>query len=277
VTNGNPTPQTLDKVGRDAAMRFARDHYTARNATLVIAGNFDAHKAKKLAKDVFGGWDGGREDKPVTTKAAERNGPEFIGVIGKDESPQMTVTIAYPGPSGIDGQEGARLVIEAMLNLRMGKIRSELGSTYGTYAGRSQQRGPTSYQMRGGVDVERAGESLAYMRQEVDKLRRGEGFDEEFILARRIVLKRLIAESTESYSLAGRLRHIATFGLEPDHYEKLTRFVAATSPAQVRALLETELDPNREIVICMAGRSKLEKAFAEAGINKVRYVDPAKP
>ncbi len=276
VTKGSPTPRTLDRIGHDAAIEFGRKHYTAQNATLIITGNFDLELAKRYIEENFGSWDKGRKDEPVTTAAAVRTEPEFIGVIGKDESPQMTVTIAYPGPAGIDGQQAARMVIEEMLNLRLAKIRTHLGSTYGAYAGRSTRRGPSAYQMGGAVDVARAGESLAYMREQIAALRAGQDFDEDFVLARRVVLKQLLAESTESYTLAGRLLGIASFGLEPDYYEKLTRYVAAVSPAQVKALLQSELDPSKEIVACMAGRAALEKAFAEAGIKAFRLVEPAK-
>ena len=43
-----------------------------------------------------------RTDKPIDPTPRTRTGPEFIGVVGQ-ENPQMTVTIAYPAPAGIDG------------------------------------------------------------------------------------------------------------------------------------------------------------------------------
>lgn len=277
VTNGSPTPKTLGKVGRDAAMNFVRKHYTAKNATLILTGNYDKAEAKRFIKDIFGGWSGGHKDEPVTVKAAERSGPEYIGVIGKDTEPTARITIAYPGPAGIDGQQAARMVLSEMLNQRMSTVRTQLGSTYGAYAGRSTRKGPTSYQMGGLVDVARLGESLKFMREQVAGLRSGDKeFDRDFVVARRIVLKNLLAVSTESYTLARRLRGIAEYNLEPDYYEKLQRYVAAVSPAQIKAMLETELDPQKEIVVVLAGRDAMDKAFGEAGIDNVRFVEPKK-
>ena len=56
--------------------------------------------------------------------------------------------------------DGAKVVaggqsLGPMLNLRMATVREQLGSTYGTYAGRSVRRGPTAYVMGGSIDAER--------------------------------------------------------------------------------------------------------------------------
>ena len=80
--------------------------------------------------------------------------------------------------------------------------------------------------------------------------------------------------SSETAALAGRLQNIALFNLAPEHYDNLVRYVAAVSPAQVKALIASELDPKLEAVICMADRATLQKAFKEAGLENVRYVEP---
>jgi len=51
-------------------------------------------------------------------------------------------------------------------------------------------------------------------------------------------------------------------------------YVAAVSPAQVKALIASELDPKTEVVVCMADRKTLEKAFKEAGLDNARFVEP---
>ena len=161
-----------------------------------------------------------------------------------------------------------------MMTLRMASVRTELGSTYGIYAGRSTRVGPTSYQVGGTVDAARAGESLKFMRMKLQELRDGVDFDRDFVTARHSVLKKLLAQSTESYTLAGRLSQIARYKLDTAYYEKLARNVASVLPKQVKALMAIELDPNKEIIVNMADRPTLEASFAEAGLDNVRIVDP---
>jgi zinc protease len=274
TVKGTATQASIGALGYDAATAFKRDHYTAKNATLVIAGAFDPVKVKAQISDTFGDWSSGGVTPPVGPAQAPRTGPIYKGVLVAKEGPQMQVRIAYPAPAGEDDLAAARMVMAEMLNDRLFRIRTELGSTYGTYANRTTNLGPNAYMMGGGVDKARAGESLKAMREKVESLRRGDDFDADFVAARRAVLKNLISVSSEPSALVARLGQIAAFGLTADHYDKLTRQVATMSPAQVRALIAAELKPENEVVVCMAGRETLEKAFAEAGIAKVELVDP---
>lgn len=273
TTNGSPNPTSIGRINRDAVMDFKRKHYSARNATLVIAGNFDPDEAESLVRDNFGGWGGGHEDQPVAAAPKPRSGPEYIGVIGR-KLPQMQIAIAYPAPAGIDDKQAARMVLQVMLNERMGALRHELGSTYGVYARKTTSIGPTMYQMGGTVDAARAGESLAAMRAGVDKLRAGDGFEEDFVKARRSIVQKLLGQSTVSAEVADRLAQIEKYGLPDDYYTQLLQKVATVTPDEVKALLEAELRPELEVVVTMADRETLEAAFTEAGLADFKLVEP---
>jgi zinc protease len=274
------TPEGVSKIHKDALDDFRRNHYTAGNATLIIAGDFDVKYAEKLARDVFGDWGKGTVDKPVSTEMAKRSGPVYVGVAKNKVDQQVTVTIAYPAPAGIDGQEAARQVLAGMLNLRAESIRFKLGSTYGLYFGRQAKIGPSAYMLRGGavvggtIDAERAGESIKALRESLDALRKGDHFEEDFVRARRKLITTLLGESTVTSELAGRLGIIAMYGLNANYYNTLLQQIAAVSPAQVRALIQRELDPQKEVIVMLADKDHLNKTFSEAGLNDVKIVEP---
>jgi zinc protease len=270
---GAPPPNAVDAIGRDKLQSFKEKHYSAANATLIIAGAFELNKAKSLIADTFGDWGAGHKDKPVSPEPHKRTGPMYIGVIG-DDDPQLDVGILYPSPAGIDGQQAARMVLSAMLNDKMWEIRSRLGSTYGAYAARDVRIGPSFYDMGGSVDAPRAGESIKAMRENVDALRKGTDFDAGFARARRKIIQSLLGESTMSAELAGRLGQIARYKLDPNYYNSLLQQVAAVSLAQVKALLAKELDPANEVVVLLGDRAAVTKAFTEAGITDVKLVEP---
>ena len=165
-------------------------------------------------------------------------------------------------------------MLAEMLNTRMGDIRFKLGATYGTYARRQTQIGPAAYTMGGNVDAPRAGEAIKAMRDGVEMLRAGTTFDIDFVRARRALIEDLLAQSTVSSELAQRLATMARFGLKPDYYKQLVKQIAAVSPAQVRMLLTNELDPKGELIVCQGDRPSLEKAFADAGIDQVKLIEP---
>lgn len=271
VATGDPRPDTIGNIGRDAAMEFKNEHFTARNATLIVAGNFDEKVAERAIRENFGEWSGGHKDKPVVAPVHDRNQPVYIG-IEDDDLPTMQVAIAYPAPAGVDGQYAARQVLSNILNDRMSTVREALGASYGVYGGYRAAVGPGIYLMSGRVDSERAGEALKAMRDGIDALRRGERFEEDFVLARRKLLEDSLTRATDSQSLAGQLAFIARYGLPADFYDKYVKFIAVLSPVQVRMIIEQELRPEREVVVVMGAKDKVKAAFAQAGITSFEWI-----
>jgi zinc protease len=274
------TPETAKQIHKDALDDFREKHYKAGNATLIVVGDFDPKYAEKLVGEVFGDWGTGTVDKPVDKNPAPRSGPAYVGVLKEKVDQQITVTLAYPSPAGIDGQEAARQVLAGMLNLRAEDIRFKLGSTYGLYFARQAKVGPTAYMLRGGavvggtIDAERAGESIKVLRESIDALRAGENFDRDFVRARRKLLSSLLGESTVTTEIAGRLGIISLYGLDSNYYNTLLQQIAAVSPAQVKALMRKELDPAGELIVMLGDRDHVNKTFAEAGIKDVKIVEP---
>jgi predicted Zn-dependent peptidase len=217
---------------------------------------------------------------PVDKTPVKRNGPVNVGVLKHKPDQQITVTIAYPAPAGIDGQEAARRVIAGMLQLRAEGVRFKLGSTYGLGFSRQPKVGPSGYILRGGaaiggtIDAERAGESIKALRDSIDALRKGDHFDEDFARARRKLVTSMLGESTVTIELAAKLGTIATYGLDPKWDNTLLQQIAAVSPAQVKMLLATELNPANEIIVMLGDRAHVERTFGEVGIKDVKIVEP---
>lgn len=270
---GVTVARSIDEIGHDALSAFRGQHYTAANATLVIAGNFDARQAESIVRDTFGGWSAGHQDAPVVSPPYHRTGPVYVGVIGGDD-PQVDVAILYPSPAGISGQPAARLVLTEMLDEQMGVVRTKLGATYGTYARRDARLAASAYHLGGAIDAPRAGEALRAMREGIDALRRGTDFDVAFVRARRRVVQRLLGESTQSAELASRLGQIARFGLDVSYDSTLLQQTAALSTSQVKELLARELDPAGEVVVALGDRAAVTKAFADAGIANAQLLEP---
>jgi zinc protease len=276
TTKGSATLKTYKKLGRDNAISFRNKWFGAKNATLIVVGSFDPVQAKKHIQSNFGGFRKGTKAEPISQGHAPRDKPVYIGVVRDKERPASTVQILYPAPAGIDSDHAARLVLASMLNERMRVIREKLGSTYGTRAGKRTRKGPSVYQLGGAVDTQRLGESLKVMREEIDRLRGSDPvtFNTDFVKARKQILKSLLGESTETYSLAGKLAQIAEYDLAPTYYDDLVKEVATMTPAKIQALVKKELDPSREVIGIMSDKKALQKAFKEAGIEGAKIIEP---
>ena len=267
------TADAIGNVSKDKLDAFRRGHYTAGNSTLIIVGDFDPRQAESLARASFAGWSKGAIDAPVARTLVPHTAPAYVGVIGKD-APQLALELAYPAPAGVDGQEGARRVLAEMIQIRVADVRFTLGTTYGVHVKRAQRTGPTAYSVSGTVDAERAGETIRAIRNNIDMLRRGDNFDIDFVRARRRVIARLLGESTVTAELAARLGFIAQFGLDEKFFNTMLRQVAVVSVAQIQALVQRELDPDREILVVLGDKPHLERAFKDAGVKGARLVEP---
>lgn len=271
---GAVTPKTLKEVDRDSSMDFKDDHFTAKNGTLIVAGQFDVTAAEQLIRKHFSGLRSGKSAAIPDLSSQRAPGASYTGIV-TDRQPQMAVTIAYPGPTGLDAGQSTRLILAEMINIQLAEVRQTLGASYGVYSRWRTGLGPTHYAMGGDVDAPRAGVALAAMRAGIDKVRTGyDGFDADFVHARRKVMQRLLGQGDGSDAVAQRLDFLARHDLPSDYYSKLMRRVAVTRPVQVQALAQKELRPDREVVVCSADRETLTAAFVEAGIANPELVEP---
>lgn len=267
------TPENASKIHQDSLRSFRDKHYAAGNATLVLVGDFDPVEAEKNVRSVFGGWSRGSVKTPAPKATAPRTGPTYIGVVSKEE-PQITLVMGYPAPAGIDGLQAGRAIVGDMLQYRVDDVRFKLGTTYGMGAGHTESKGPNSYRIQGKIDALRGGESLKAIRDYIEALRQGEKFEVDFVRARRKRMRDLMGGSTVTAEIADRLSFIASFALDPNYYGQLLQRYGSAAPAQVKALIKSELDPNKEIIVVKGSREQIDKTFADAGIKDVKIVEP---
>jgi zinc protease len=270
---GSATGKTISNLGRDAAKAWAKKHFVANNATLTLVGSFDPEVAKKHIAKYMGAIPSGKTD-PEINAPFQASGSKALGVV-KKKDPQTTIQIRYRGPVGINEDElAARMILGQMLNQRMSKLRTKLGSTYGAYAGIGISNGPRAYQLGGSFDTLRVGESLTAMRKEVNDLRQGMGFNLDFVEARRTLLKKYLAESVTTGALASKLGNVVKFKLGLDYSDKLVKAIATATPAQVKIVMAKDLNPKNEVIGIFGDKETIEKAFKEAGIEDAEIVEP---
>jgi zinc protease len=272
ASTGDPTVASLGHFGRDAAMSFHDSHYTAKNAILVVSGNFDRAHVEKVIRENFGSWSGGSMDKPVPATPIVHTGQIGLGVANP-QSQSILARISFPAPAGMDGQYGARLILNEMINLKMRDVREKLGASYGVGSRLAANVGPGSYEMGGELDAQRAGEALKAMQEGITSLQSGNDLDAVFATARRHVLKSLVSATGTSGDGVRRLLRAATFGLADGYFDKLTRLVAAASLDQVSELAQAELKPELEVVGLMGPKDLVEKAFATANVKITKWVE----
>ncbi len=86
-------------------------------------------------------------------------------------------------------------------------------------------------------------------------LRKGDHFDDDFVRARRKLIVGAARRVDRDAELSDRIAYVAEYGLQPSYYNTLLQQIAAVAPAQIKALIASELDPNSEIIVVLGDRA----------------------
>ncbi|HTM22447.1 MAG TPA: insulinase family protein, partial [Kofleriaceae bacterium] len=261
----------LRSIGAGDLDGFRRRYYVPRNATLVIAGRFDPDLMEQHVRHAFAGWSSGQAGFAGVVEPAHTHA--VTTAVDDDDGVLLGVQLAYPTGAGMDEHYAARLVLQEMLDQRLRVVRERLGASYGVYARYEVQRGPGVLHVFGAVDGARGGEGLTAIRAAIDGLRRSdEAFVRDFVRARRTVGRRLVADATDSGSLADQLSQIAEYGKSDRYFGVLVDAVSRLRPGDVAAVAAADLAAEHETLVVAADRPVVEAAFKAAGLPPPHFV-----
>jgi hypothetical protein len=239
---------------RDDARAFRTAHYTPDNATLVIAGHFDAALAERWIDFLFADWTG---------HAVARTSPPLVPTpiaLGRDRSSILgQYAMEIPATAGTRAQ---RLVVAAMLDEIAFDIRHQLGAGYAEGAMLDEERLGSRYMIAGSIDATRAADAVELIRSRIAKLRSdADDAARAFVRARARVLVHLESEAETASGIAGALARDTALGLAPGSATKTAADVRALRIDDLAAALG-ELDLDRAIVAIRGPKDKLDPAFA---------------
>jgi predicted Zn-dependent peptidase len=244
---------------------------------LIVTGKFDPDLVEKHIRYHFEPWPRGKAGTAVTAAAARRGGksPLAIGVAGANAE-NLSVRVTFPLPAGVSPAHARLLVAAEMVGQQVSSIREEMGASYGFGASLVLNKGPGMLRVSGSVDAPRAGAALTSLLAGLDGLRQGgEDFDINFVIARREVVRQLMADAESSGAVATRLAFVVRHGLPLNYHRKLAAEVARLTSADVRAAIAEHLPPGEARVLLVGARPQLEAAFAGAGfaVDQVDWVE----
>jgi zinc protease len=241
---------------------FRRAHFTPDNATLVIAGRFDAALADKWIDYLFADWTGrgrARESDRATTQPA---------ALAFDTT-RTQVDARFALPATAAGRP-AQLVVAAMLDDVVGEIRHRLGATYGMNAHLAEWRLATAYYFEGRIDAARVAEVATTLRTRIAELRtRDDATARTFVIARDKVLGRLGALSGRAHDLAERAQRDIELGREPMSDVATAAAIAKLTLDDIAPVL-ADLDLDKAAILMAGPPAEVDAAYAALGRKPVR-------
>lgn len=250
-----PTADSLQAITREDVVRFHQQYYRPDATVLTVVGDFDPAAVRALLVRELGSWDSAGNIAQLT----------FPVVPLPDKTVRLTPTLpgktqsmTFMGYNAIarkDPRYYTALVFNQILggdtlSSRLGtEIRDRQGLTYGIYSGfqAGQTPGPFLISMQTAPeDADRAIASTISLLQQIRK----EGVtDAEVANAKRSLTSAYPVELASPNSLASTILSNAVYGLPLSAIRTYTDTINAITPAQVNALIQEVLQPNRLVIV----------------------------
>ncbi len=258
------TEDSVDKMHHDLVRDWARDHLVAKNATLIVTGQFDPALVKKHIAynldQVSGGSDSPDIDVPLPSAI-----PQFIVGTTVKPSPTVELDVCFLSARGLNANYAKRLVLEELLDAELGKLRNKQALTYGFYASYSPRKGGGMWTISGEADAARAPEAATALLQIMADMRaNADSYRGSFVLARQKVLERLLLAANDSLSAAEQLSYMARFDLDDAFFDKVVYDVSQLTLQDFHAFFLKELPPNRQVFGAFGNASASKGAVAAA-------------
>jgi zinc protease len=239
------------------AERFRAAHYTPDNATLVIAGHFDAALADQWIDFLFADWHGTAEQR-LTRHATPS--PASLGAI--EDTAQAQIEFSLPATAGT---RAAQLVAAAMLDQIANDVRHQLGASYGVNAALDDERLAAEYVIGGSVIATRTADAMQLLHDRIAQLHSDPAAAASlFVTARQHVLAHLAAVEETSSGLAAQVEHELSIGGDERTDRQTADAVRALTIDTLGPTL-ADLDLAKAAVLIRGPEEDVQKGFAALG------------
>jgi zinc protease len=263
------TPETLDRVTRDALVAFHRSHFVPDRAILAVAGDISPAEVRKLAESTLGAWKKAGAPEPTVTEPPAL-GAAHVSFIARPNSVQSSLWVGTQGIARTSPDYDVVTVMNGVLGggptgRLFTHLREEKGYTYGAYSNISapQYRGNWIASLDVRTEVTEA--ALRDLMAEIARMRDEAVPDKEFQDRKRGIVSSF-ALSLESPA-AVLNNHVTRYlyKLPVDYWDRLPERVAAVTPAQVLAAAKKYLDPSRLQIVVVGDADKIGQILGQFG------------
>ncbi|AMV36322.1 M16 family metallopeptidase [Planctomyces sp. SH-PL62] len=241
----------LRRLTRDDVVAHHRRHFSPENAFLVVVGEFDAARLKRLVEAHFGDWEQGGAAPPTWPALGEVGPPRSRRISCPGE--QVHIVMGHRGISRHDADFDALLILDHILGSgpgfsdRLGRIvRDEMGLVYSIGGGATDSADvlPGVFRIYAGTRPEEADRVVAAVSEQIRAMHDGDFSDDEVIRVQRYLTGASLFELQTVEQRAERLVDLERLGLPLDEPRTWPARIAAVTPARVRDAARRRLSPD---------------------------------
>ena len=269
-------PETLDRLDRDAFVRFNQRHMRAAGSTFLAVGDLDPEDMLRRVESCFGDWPAG-EPSPLPPFATRPLDGVEVYIVDRPEATQTQLQLGHVGVPRSHG-DFSRLVLlnsifggkfTSRINLN---LREERGFTYGAQSTFERRLGPGAFFIRTAVANEVSGRAVEELLKEMRRIREEAVTQEELDDARSYMTGYFASSMQTVGDLLKRLENLAMFELPDDYYDRYSEILESIDRQTLLQAAQQHLKPH-EMVIIAAGPAEQLRPQLEA-FGRVQVVTP---
>jgi zinc protease len=231
----------LDSIGREELVNHFSRLFAMDNLTVGIVGAISAEEASVMLDDVFGSLPASAELKPVS-----HADPEFGQRIDiAENTPQAIIAMALPGVS----RQSPEFFAAYLMNHILGgggftsrlfvEIRDKRGLAYSVSSDLGNYEYASILRLQSGTRVDRAEETIAVMRNQIESMARNGPTEEELEAAKKFVIGAYAINNLDtSAGIARALVALQEDDLGIDYLEKREELINSVTLEEVKAIAE---------------------------------------
>ena len=262
---------SLQRIKRDAILKFYETNYVPANVLLAVAGEFNVAEMRKKLEDVFGAW-AARSVKGETIPTAAPVKAKRLLLVDK---PDATQTYFALGNVGIARNDPDRVAIRVVNTIFGGRFTSELnealrvesGYTYGASSSFDSRKEPGPFGIFSFTKNETTAPAIDLAVQVLQKLHKNGVTDEQLKSAKSYIKGQFPPNIETSKQLTHIIATYEFYGLSDDEINQLEARVDAVTPEIAKAVIQKHF-PSENLVFVLIGKASAIGAAVEKYAEK---------
>ena len=265
----------LKALQRADLVAFHREHFTPKNAVMMVVGRVDEAVFRAKILELFGSWTGEVPKHTHTVYADPRlpkrgQGAKVV-VVDRKGLNQAQVRIGFPAPLLTDPDHYPLVVMNALLgeyfNSRLNSlIRDKLGLTYSISSSFSYNREQASFTISSATRNEAVGQLVRKTLDVLNDMKHSPVPAEEVEMAKNYLIGGFPLATATLGAVASRWVGTYLFGLGPNYLNEHVPKIRAVTPQQVLQVVARHIKPDQATVVVAGEAAEIEKSLNAAKI-----------
>ncbi|WP_430811663.1 MULTISPECIES: M16 family metallopeptidase [unclassified Carboxylicivirga] len=272
--------ETVNNIKVEDLKEYYNTYFRPNVAYLIIVGDISVKEAKKQAKKYFADWEAKEVPSHNYATPALFDQPRVV-VANKDGSTQSTISLSYnidlkPGhPDAIKARVMNQVLGGGSFSARLFQnLREDKGFTYGAYSSLQSDELIGSFNAGANVRTSVTDSAFTEIIYEMERMRT-ELVPEEDLQMIKNALTGSFSRSLEDPATVARFAlNIQKYNLPEDYYVTYLERLNAVTPADVKAMAEKYITPDRALILAVGDVPNMKNALTQfARDGKVEMYD----